>query len=506
MKHRVISVVVALALIAIGFGALPASPALAGTCTSQANGDWATAGTWGAGCTGAGGIPAAGDSVIVSHTVALTAAANVGSGTVTVDNGGILNLSSFALTANTLAISDGGEVQQGGTSGAPSGTITTRSYAPNSTYTFNGTQAGLSGTHPPYGNLYFAPTSGSAGTFALNLSVAGSMTVNLSSMQEVRFATGAISRIHSIAGNLNVQNGIVVGNNGTGTAVITIGGNLNITGGTFRGTNDAGNATFSIGGNISNGGTWQQDDGSSQGRFAVDLNGLASAQTVGGTNPISFEDLTISNALGCVMNQDVQVTGLLALTSGDINTGANTLILTEAATTSGDGDVWGNTKRTGTLVAGETYSFGNSNVSLNFASGTLPAEIAVNLASGKPAGFANAASRSYTITPTGGSDYAAAVRLRYLDAELGAITESQLHLWRYDGVTWVDQAGAVDTTNNYVEVSGVTAFSPWAVASNPPTAITLRTLSAVSPSPTPASLGGLALLGGLAVFIRRRKA
>ena len=216
MKHRLISVVVALAWVAIGFGALPASPALAGTCASQANGDWTTAGTWGAGCTGVGGIPTAGDNVTVSHTVALTAAANVGSGTVTVENGGILNLSSFALTANTLAISDGGEVQQGGTSGAPAGMITTRSYAPNSTYTFNGTQASLSGTHPAYGNLNFATTPGSAGTFSLNLSVAGSMTVNLSSMQEVRFATGATSRTHSIAGNLNVQNGIVVGNNGTG--------------------------------------------------------------------------------------------------------------------------------------------------------------------------------------------------------------------------------------------------------------------------------------------------
>jgi hypothetical protein len=506
MKHRVISVVMALAWVAIGFGALPASTALAGTCASQADGDWTIAGTWGAGCTGAGGIPAAGDNVTVSHTVALTAAANIGSGTVTVENGGILNLSSFALTANTLTISDGGEVQQGGTSGAPAGTITTRSYAPNSTYTFNGTQASLLGTHPAYGNLNFATTPGSAGTFSLNLSVAGSLTVNLSSMQEVRFATGATGRTHSIGGNLNVQNGIVVGNNGTGSAAVSIGGNLNITGGTFRGTNDAGNATFNIGGNISNGGTWQQDDGSSKGRFAVDLNGLAAAQTIEGPNPISFEDLTISNALGCTVNQDVQVTGLLALTNGDINTGANTLTLGEAATTSGAGDVWGNVKRAGTLVTGKTYSFGNPNVSLNFASGTLPAEITINLASGAPAGFAKAVGRSYTITPNGGSGYSATVRLCYLDTELGANTESQLHLWRRDGTTWADQVGAVDAVNNHVEVSGVTAFSPWAVASNPPTAITLRTLSAVSPSPMPASLGGLALLGGLAVIIRRRKA
>jgi hypothetical protein len=504
MKHRGISVVLALALIVIAFGALPAPGALAGTCTSQANGDWTTAATWGAGCTGAGGIPALGDSVNVAHAVALTAATSVGTGTVTVQTGGILNLSSFVLTANTLTISDGGEVQQGGTSGTPSGAIGTRSYATNSTYTFNGTQAGLTGTHPTYGNLNFAPTPSGAGTFALNLTIAGSMTVNLGSVQEIRFATGATGRTHNIAGNLNVQNGIVVGNNGTGSAAVNIGGNLNITGGTFRGTNDAGNATFNIGGNVSNGGIWQQDDGSSAGRLIVNLNG-ASTQTIGGANAISFEDLTIGNTLGCTLNRDVAVTGQLALTSGDITTGANTLTLTEPATTAGTGDLWGNVKRTGTLVTGKAYSFGNPNVSLNFASGTLPTEITVNLAAGTPAGFTNAVSRSYTLTPTGGSGYAATVRLRYKDVELGSNTESLLHLWRQDGATWTDQSGVVDTANNYVEVSGITTFSPWALSEAAPTAVTLRTLSA-SPQGVAAVLpvAGLALLGGLAALVRRK--
>ena len=350
MKQKAISVVLALALVAIGFVVAPASRVLAGSCTSQANGDWFTASTWGTGCTGTGGIPATGDSVNVAHVVTLTAAATVGAGTVTVQNGGILNLSSYALTANTLAIGDGGEVQQGGTSGAPSGTITTRSYAANSTYTFNGTQAGLTGAHPTYGNLYFASTPGSAGTFALNLNVAGSMTVNLGSMQEVRFATGATSRSHNIGGNLNIQNGIVAVNNGTGSATVTVGGNLNIIGGTFRGTNDAGNATLNIAGNVSNDGAWQQDDGSSAGRLTINLNGLTSSQTIGGTNLLSFEDLVIGNALGCTLNRDVDVTGQLALTNGDITTGANTLTLTAAATTSGGGDVWGNTRRAGTLT------------------------------------------------------------------------------------------------------------------------------------------------------------
>jgi hypothetical protein len=508
MKQQAISVVLALALVAIGFVVAPASRVLAGTCTSQANGDWFTASTWGGGCTGTGGVPANGDSVTVAHTVILTAVATVGTGTVTVQSGGILNLSSYALTANTLAIGDGGEVQQGGTSGAPSGTITTRSYAANSTYTFNGTQAGLTGTHPTYGNLYFAPTPGTAGTFAVNLKVAGSMTVNLGSMQEVRFATGATSRSHNIGGNLNIQNGIVAANNGAGSATLTVGGNLNIVGGTFRGTNDAGNATLNIAGNLSNDGTWQQDDGSSAGKLTINLNGLTSSQTIGGVNLLSFEDLVIGNALGCTLNRDVVVTGQLSLTSGDITTGANTLTLAEAATTSGGGDVWGNTRRTGTLTVGKVYAFGNPNISLNFASATtMPTDVTINLVAGPPVGFAGAVNRSYTITPNGGSNYSATVRLRYLAGELGANTESRLHLWRYDGAAWQNQGqSAIDTANKWVEANGVTAFSPWALASSTPTAVTLRTLSATSSSPMPAPFAGLTLLGGLAALVRRRKA
>ena len=511
MKHRRISVVVALALVVIAFGALPAPRALAGTCASQANGDWTTADTWGVGCTGAGGVPASGDNVIVSHTVALTAAATVGTGTVTVQNGGILNLSSFALTANTLAVSDGGEVQQGGSSGAPSGTITTRAYASNSTYTFNGTQAGLSGAHPTYGNLNFAPTPSGAGTFALNLNVAGNLTVNLRSVQEVRFATGASSRTHNVAGNLTVQNGILVGNNGTGSADVTIGGNLNIAGGTFRGTNDAGNATFNIGGNVANGGIWQQDDGSSAGRLTVNLNGVASTQTIDGTNSISFEDLTIGGTPGCTLNRDVVVTGQLTLTSGDITTGPNKLTLTEPATTTGAGDVWGNVKRTGTLLTGKYYSFGNPNVSLNFASATtMPTDVTINLAAGTPSGFANAISRNYAITQNGGSGYSATVRLHYLAGELGSNTEGQLHLWRYDVATWQDQGqSAINTTDKWVEANNVTEFSPWAVSSGSPTAITLRTLTAARAPLNPLTVAlpafGLVAVGGW-VVARRRKA
>jgi len=290
---------------------------------------------------------------------------------------------------------------------------------------------------------------------------------------------------------------------------VTIGGNLTITGGTFRGTNSAGNATFNIAGNISNGGTWQQDDGSSTGVFAVNLNGTTSSQTIGGANPISFENLTLNNSLGCTLSRDVDVTGQLVLTSGDITTGANALTLTEPATTSGAGDVIGNVTRAHAFTAGTAYSFGNPDVSLNFtAAGTQPSSVTINMAKTQPANFGNyAVNRNYTITPTGGSGYSATVRLHYLDAELNGNTEESLALWRWNGSEWLKQNSITrDTTANWVQSADVTDFSPWAISGVNPTAVTLRALTARAPfNPFAAAPAlGLALAGGVFVWRRQR--
>ncbi len=479
MKGKWISVVLALALAVVAFGALPAPQALAGTCTSQANGNWSAAGTWGAGCTGAGGIPGTGDSVNVAHTVTLTANVNIGSGTVTVQNGGVLNLVTFLPTAATLTINDGGEVQQGGTGTAPAGTITTRSYAPNSTYTFNGTQAGLTGTtHPTYGNLNFAPTPSGNGTFALNLDVKGNLIINFGNTSEIRFATTTASRTHSISGNLKVMAGTVVGNNGTtAVSMITIGGNLEITGGTFRGTNDSGNVTYNIAGNISNnGGTWQQDDGSSTGTFTVVLNG-SSTQSVGGSSAISFENLTVNNSAVMDEVNDVTVTGTL------INNG---------------------TIRNSNTVAGNgAQSFGLTGVAMNVTAGT--GTITVDR---KDVDHPNATTDGGTKgTKTGkywkitGTGFTADLTLPHAGLAAPNVCKYPGGL---GGAGWDCQVSA--STGTTATRNGVTSFSDWAVGSSVgPTAVTLRTLTAAAPlTPWAAAPAiGLALAGGLAAWRRR---
>jgi hypothetical protein len=510
MKHRGISVIVVLALVAIGFGVLPAPPALAATKTwdgGAGTSNWSDADNWDDDI-----VPAAVDAVILdnllmagSYTVNLQ---NV-STTVAISR---LTISPTSGNAITLVLPSGNTANPGLSVG--DATATTDDITLDS------------------GAVLVNSSGASAGTgIAVNSTSNGTLRINNGGRyvhNTVRANSGLVSRLSTAAGTeLGIFEFDVPGNaastpsfsdrtygsltltktSGTGaysvsgSSAVTIRGHFALNpGSTFISTMTA---AMNLGGNlVNNGAALTFPSGQ-----AVNLNGT-SAQSLSGSGPVSFSSMTLNNVAGATCNRDVTVDTTLALTNGDINTGANTLTLSEAATTSGAGDVWGNTMRTGTLVAAKTYSFGNPNISLNFASAnTMPTDVTVHLAQGVPSGFANAASRAYTITPNGGSGYSATVRLRYLDAELGSNVESQLRLWRSDGATWVDQGGAVDTTNKYVEVSGVTAFSPWAVSSGQSTAVTLRTLSAAPQGVTAAlPLAGLALLGGLAAFIRRRKA
>lgn len=156
--------------------------------------------------------------------------------------------------------------------------------------------------------------------------------------------------------------------------------------------------------------------------------------------------------------------------NGSLNTGAFTLTLPASVNSSGNGEIIGTLKRNNFTI-GSAVSFGNQFNTIRFDSGTPPTELTVNLSLTQPVGFPNAVSRFYTITPNGGNNYSATVRLHYLDAELNGNTEASLQLFRRDGAVWSPQgATARDMTNNWVEVSGVTQFSPWALGNVAPTA------------------------------------
>ena len=495
MKNKGLMIVLSLALVAGLFGVLPAPRALAGSCTSATSGNWSTAGTWGAGCIGTGGVPASTDNVTVAHTVTLTVATSAA--TVTVNNGGVLDLVTFALTANTLTINDGGEVKQGGSTTSPSGTITTRTYSSNSTYTFNGTQSGLAGTHPTYGNLKFIPTPGGNNTFALNLDVRGSLTIGLGDTSEIRFATSTTGRTHRIDGDLLIQSGTVVGSNGnnvSGSATINLGGSLAISGGTFRGTNDIGHATFNIKGNITNGGTWQQDDGSSTGVFTIVLNGTAGGQTIGGTNAISFENLEVNNANGASLNRGVDVTGILTLTSGRLTLGSNSLTLGSSATIGGTpsassmvvADSTGAMCKAYNATGSFTFPIGDntgtaeySPTTLNFTAGSFSsAQACVRVTDAKHPNNTSTTdylTRYWTVTQSGISSFSCGATFTYLDADIAG-TEGNIWTGKWNGTTW-SRLNAANTGSNTIGGTA-TSFSDFTGGESAPMAVTMADFSA----------------------------
>jgi hypothetical protein len=101
------------------------------------------------------------------------------------------------------------------------------------------------------------------------------------------------------------------------TGATTVGAALTIGAGTTLDVT-ASNFALNVAGNFTNNGTFTQQSGT------VTLNG-ASSQTVGGTTATTFNNLILNNASGVVLAQNATVGGLLTLTAGTFNIGANIL-------------------------------------------------------------------------------------------------------------------------------------------------------------------------------------
>ncbi len=200
------------------------------------------------------------------------------------------------------------------------------------------------------------------------------------------------------------------------------------------------------------------------------------------TDNIAYNNLTMNNTVGVSLAGDTTASGVLNLLT-NLTTGAFTLTMPASGTSTGAGDVIGNVKRTG-FTNGAALSFGNPFNTIRFDSGAPPTDVIVNLVKATPPGFpANVSSRTYTITPNGGSGFSATLRLHYQDSDLNGLNESNLELWRFNGSTWQSPAGSAtrDSSANWVEETGITAFSPWGIAGpSGPTDVKLISLGATS--------------------------
>ena len=359
---------------------------------------------------------------------------------------------------------------------APNATFTSGGYVKTgNTFDFNG--AGLQ-TIPAFNYLNLTSSNAGARTLASAgvIGIAGAFTPGTNSYtitnSTVEYNGSGVAQnlpsIFTTYNNLNLNNpaGTV------GFAGLTVQAQIQVKSGTFTSSSTYNNVLIDAGATlaaspastISVSGTWTNNGSFTPNDGVVIFNGGA-LQNIAGTSPTTFNSLTINNSAGVVLGINATVNGVLNLAVGDLNTSTFTLTMPAAASSTGVTDVVGNVKRTGFVSGGAALSFGNPFNTISIQSGTAPTDINVNLVKSSPAAFASAVQRTYTITPNGGSGISATLRLHYLDSELNGNTEAQLDLWRFDGATFVDegQTGR-NSTDNWVEKSGVAAFSPWTLA------------------------------------------
>ncbi|MBI4675106.1 MAG: hypothetical protein HY741_25985 [Chloroflexi bacterium] len=363
------------------------------------------------------------------------------------------------MTTGTYALTNNGTLTVNGTLATGAGITNNGTLAVNGTLQINNGGV-ISGTAPTYASTSTlkytcACTYGRSTEWSATSGAGYPANVQISNSTTLNYPNGSTAA-RSISGNLTIDSGSALymdyGNPIPGVSnPLTVAGNL-----VLNGSMSLGNAS---GGDLYLGGNWSNSGSFDPNSRAVFFNGSSAQALTGAT---IFDYLTLDNSSGLTLNNNATVNQTLALTSGDINTGANTL--THSGTCSGSGDVVGNVARSD--IGATTRCFGNQFNTVTVSSGSVP-NLTVNLAKNTPSGFTNAIKRTYSFSPDS-SSLSATVRLHYLDADLNGNTDTGLNVWHKESGTWtnLERTGNVDTTNKWVEKSGVTSFSPFTLSSN----------------------------------------
>ncbi len=335
--------------------------------------------------------------------------------------------------------------------------------------------------------------------------------------------TTSNSPVHDISGSIVITGGTFTGSNGSGNPTFSIGGSLRQTGGTYKATSSSGSPTlkFTGTGDIDLSGTvtnWKHNviiDGSvtlksgftvasghtltvnsgkslgesgsqtltfngstltNNGTIAVSnvkFSGSASQTLAGSGSFSSSTTVTINNASGVSLAGDMSILGSLTVTSGKFDLSGHVLTFgtSGSLTESSTDHVVDNSGSEGYISATRTL---NAPSSENVAG--LGAEItsSANLGSTevrrghKPqsGGGSSGIKRFYDISPANNTGLNATLRFYYYDDEVNGQNEQHFSLFRSTdgGNSWSDMGGSVNTSSNYIELTGINAFSRWTVA------------------------------------------
>lgn len=302
--------------------------------------------------------------------------------------GGTVNNNGGALSVGTTTTNDGAIALGAGTAGF-TGTVTNQS-----TGTITGGAGAVTFSGAFVGNGTSTATAGGGGFNFANTVALGGGTLTSSA--------GAIDFVDDFSmstGTLSL----------TGTGSLTVQKGMTTTGGTV---------SFASGSTVS----YTQ----------------AGAQSVYNT---TYGNLTIGGSGTKTAAGAINVAGATVTLNNNLEMGANTLQITNAATTvSGSSEVRGAVERNHTYAAATDYAFNRAEVRMAFASPigvATPITITMN-PNTKPGGAgANYINRTYGVSSTVNlAANNATVQLYYLDAErIGTINEAKLGLHKYDGAT-----------------------------------------------------------------------
>ncbi|MBX2896129.1 MAG: T9SS type A sorting domain-containing protein [Cyclobacteriaceae bacterium] len=310
------------------------------------------------------------------------------------------------------------------------------------TATFAGTSS-LSGT----ANLFNVTLNGTSLQLSANstLGIANAFTVTAGTFNATSSAPNTVNFNGTGAQTVNAltYSNLILSNGNTKTAA----GNLDIRGTLTIGTSttfSASSFTHSVYGNWINNGTF------TAGTSTVQFLGAATSYVTGAT---TFNTLT-SNTTGAstelILQSNVSAS-TVNMTNGIIQTGTNTLTITNTRT--GNGYIYGNIQRNHTFLNGTAYAFEGPNNTISFTTPVGITSVTVSVTFGSindfPAG--NSISRLYNVTIPAGTYLGYTHRIHYEDTELNGNNEATMGLWRanpgWASVSPVTQ----NTTSNYIE-------------------------------------------------------
>jgi hypothetical protein len=404
-------------------------------------------------------------SLTLNGSIAITSAGGsfiVGSGnnTLTVGSTGSLILSGGTLNikGRFLAIAAGTTTINGGSLVVPTGgTVSTAS---NSII-----QIGSS--------AIFSMTSGAINVRSKNGNTA---LPDISIAQSSSTITGGTITVSdatiTINSNIPVYDLVVDNNAGTATAslsaALSVLHNLTINSGTLL----ANNNNITVGGNWNNAGTY------TPGTNTVTFTGGSAQHQYTRTGTGTFSSLTLNDANGLLLNNNLTIAGTLTLTSGKVTLGSNNLTLSAAVSgpgalgtsttnyivTDGSGKLFIQTIGS-TLTGDVLFPIGNTSynplvINATGMTGANTFGVSVSNSTVGGATVAESVNRAWAMSHSSGTD-AAIVKVQWTAGdENGSFTHSSSQLVNSNGVSFTDQGSiaAASGSDPYTRTSDI-AFS-----------------------------------------------